>query len=106
MLARPSHKKFWSYAKGWANALSSMPFVALTSKGSTADTQTLAALTLPDYDSKRWQQTLMIIAILGIAFLLNVKLGRYLPRLVSVRGRMANFLLRQCSRSLLDEVEL
>ncbi|KAI9702718.1 MAG: hypothetical protein M1820_006102 [Bogoriella megaspora] len=80
ILAPPWCRKFLSYLAGWITIIVWQTTVSGTGFVCGTIVQGLLILNHPTYVPQRWHGTLMACAMLAVALLINLLLGRQLPR--------------------------
>ena len=84
ILSPPSYRKFLSYITGWLSVLAYQSIVANTCFICGTLLQGLLILNYPSYNPQRWHGTLLFIAVLAFALIVNTYLGRVLPGIESL----------------------
>ncbi|KAL9097820.1 MAG: hypothetical protein Q9165_000146 [Trypethelium subeluteriae] len=80
ILAPPWCRKFLSYLAGWISVIAWQALVAGTSFVCGTIIQGMLILNHPTYVPQRWHGTLLTCAVLAVALLINLLLGRRLPK--------------------------
>jgi choline transport protein len=80
ILAPPKYKKLLSYLVGWLTSLAWVATVAIESLFAGTMIQGLLILRYPDYDSQRWQGTLLTWAVMVFNVFINTVLPALLPK--------------------------
>lgn len=78
-LSSTKYKPVLSWFSGWLTLLGWLAFTASAPFASGTIIQGLITLNYPDYVPERWHGTLLYIAVLSIAFALNIWGSRLLP---------------------------
>ena len=80
ILAPPKYKKLLSYLVGWLTSLAWVATVAIESLFAGTMIQGALILRYPDYDSQRWQGTLLTWAVMLFNVFINTILPALLPK--------------------------